>query len=69
MGMILAKTFDGHKMRIPAEDDPKIKIDCMFFTSTCEPLKPKSMDNEVQPQAKYKKLPTFLLCNPNAMFY
>ena len=35
----------------------------MFFTATCEPL--INGNNE----QSYKKLPTFILCNPNAMFY
>jgi hypothetical protein len=38
MGYILAKTFEGFKLKIPVAEDPKIKLDCMFFTATCEPL-------------------------------
>jgi hypothetical protein len=38
MGMILARTFEGFKLKLKAEDDPKIILDCMFFTSTCEKI-------------------------------
>ena len=38
MGYILAKTFEGFKLKIPVAEDPKIKLDCMFFTATCEPM-------------------------------
>jgi hypothetical protein len=38
MGMILAKTFEGVKLKLPVDEDPNIKLDCMFFTATCEPL-------------------------------
>ena len=61
MSLILAKTFEGFPIKIPTNDDPNVKIDSMFFTATCEPLGKED--------ARYKRLPTFLLCNPNAMFY
>ena len=70
MGQILAKTFDGVKLKIPVDEkDPKIKLDCMFFTATCEPLQFNQENLEKKSEPKYKSLPTFLLCNPNAMFY
>lgn len=34
----------------------------MFFTATCEPLD----DGE---HYEYRRLPTFIFCNPNAMYY
>jgi len=43
MGMILAKTFEGHHLSICVDEKKKIYIDCMFFTATCEPLE---NDNE-----------------------
>jgi hypothetical protein len=70
MGYILSKTFEGHKLKIPVDEDPKITLDCMFFTSTCEPVQfpgDPLPSNGLQP--KYKSKPNFLLCNPNAMFY
>ena len=70
MGYILSKTFEGKKLKIPVDDNPKITLDCMFFTATCEavhfPGDPLP-SNGLQP--RYKGKPTFLLCNPNAMFY
>jgi hypothetical protein len=57
MGLILARTFEGVRIDIPTGDGNN--LDCMFFTSTCEPLS----------GSKYKSAPTFILCNPNAMFY
>lgn len=70
MGNILAKTFEGQRIKVPTEDDPKIKIDCMFFTATCEPvvIRPSESTDKL-PLPKYLNLPTFILCNPNAMFY
>jgi len=59
--MILAKTFEGFPISIKAEEKKKIYLDCMFFTATCEKLD--------APNPGYKSMPTFLLCNPNAMFY
>jgi hypothetical protein len=38
MGYILSKTFEGHKFKLPVDDDPRITLDCMFFTATCEPV-------------------------------
>lgn len=64
MGLILARTFEGTRLTIPTED-PKSELDCMFFTATCEPLQTKGKEQ----LAKYKSAPTFILCNPNAMFY
>ncbi len=59
--MILAKTFEGNHLSVKVDEKKGIILDCMFFTTTCEPL------NKEAP--KYKSMPTFLLCNPNAMFY
>lgn len=67
MGLILSRTFEGVRVKVPTEDDPKLKLDCMFFTATCEPLQKK--EDVVSKPAKYKSIPTFILCNPNAMFY
>ena len=67
MGLILSRTFEGVRVKVPTEDDPKLKLDCMFFTATCEPLQKK--EDVVCKPAKYKSIPTFILCNPNAMFY
>ena len=41
MGLILSRTFEGVRVKIPTEDDPKLKLDCMFFSATCEPLQKK----------------------------
>jgi len=60
MGHILAKTFDGEQRWIPSEN---IEIDSMFFTATGEQLQDEN------PTASYKERDTFILCNPNAMFY
>jgi len=60
MGHILAKTFDGEHRWIQSGE---IEIDSMFFTATGEPIQD---DN---PNAAYKERDTFILCNPNAMFY
>ena len=62
--MILAKTFEGIKLKLPLPPPEKdLFLDCMFFTATCETL-----DN-YNTNAEYKKMPTYILCNPNAMFY
>ena len=39
----------------------------MFFTSTCEQVQTDLTNMQVIP--KYISKPTFILCNPNAMFY
>jgi len=52
MGLILAKTFEGHHIKIPTDDDPKIKLDCMFFTSTCENMM-LNPDNTLTSMPKY----------------
>ena len=41
------------------------KIDAMFFPATGEKLEKDNLKAE----KNFKKLPTFILCNPNAMFY
>ncbi len=61
MGLILSKTFDGEHRWIKAADGTK--LDCMFFPTTVEKVDDKD------PDLKYKDKPTFILCNPNAMFY
>eukprot|EP00347_Sterkiella_histriomuscorum_P010954 403374299 len=55
MGMILAKTFEGNPIQIKVDKEKDIFIDCMFFTTTCEP----QIDDKID--SKYKKLPTFIL--------
>jgi len=61
MGLILQKTFDGQHRWIP--DGEGGKLDAMFFSSTIEV--PVDDDENLD----YKNKPTFILCNPNAMFY
>jgi hypothetical protein len=61
MGTILAKTFEGKQIWVRSEDGTK--IDCMFFSGTSEKI-----DN-YDPELHYKNISTFILCNPNAMFY
>ena len=63
MGEVLAKTFDGQHVWIKGKSNTK--IDAMFFPATGEKL---DKDNP-KAEYKFKKLPTFILCNPNAMFY
>jgi hypothetical protein len=60
MGLILAKTFDGEHRWIPSGN---IQIDAMFFSATSEKL------DDDNPEAAYKDRETFILCNPNAMYY
>ena len=60
MGLVLGKTFDGEQRFIQSGD---IQIDAMFFSSTGEKLDDQNY------QAEYKDRNTFILCNPNAMFY
>ena len=60
MAFVLAKTFEGEHRWIPSND---ILIDAMFFTSTSEAVDDSKAD------AVYKSRPTFIFCNPNAMFY
>ena len=63
MGKVLEKTFEGEHRWIKPDDRRKTKIDSMFFTSTGEKVDDENAD------AAYKTQPTFILCNPNAMFY
>ena len=63
MGMVLEKTFEGEHRWIKPEKPGGTKIDAMFFTTTGEAV------NDDDPSMNYKNLPTFILCNPNAMFY
>ena len=64
MGDVLAKNFDGqHRWITDLENNPDAKIDSMFFASTEEVLD----DDDVT--KAYKDKHTFILCNPNAMFY
>ena len=60
MGLVLAKTFDGEQRYIRSGN---ILIDAMFFTATGEKL------DDQNERAEYKDRHTFILCNPNAMFY
>lgn len=61
--MVLEKTFEGEHRWIKPEKSGRTKIDAMFFTTTGEAV------NDDDPSMNYKNLPTFILCNPNAMFY
>ena len=61
MGLILKKTFEGYHRWISI--GKSTKIDAMFFAATTETVD----DNNYY--LKYKELPTFILCNPNAMNY
>ena len=63
MGAVLAKTFEGEHRWIPAERGTS-KIDAMFFSTTGEKL-----NDDPLAVVDYKEKPTFILCNPNAMFY
>ena len=63
MGKVLEKTFEGEHRWIKPVNSKLTKIDAMFFTTTGEDVD----DNNFE--ANYKTLPTFILCNPNAMFY
>lgn len=64
MGEILAKTLDGQQIWIK-NDKSKTKIDAMFFPANDEKLDKKNLGED----KKFKRLPTFILCNPNALFY
>jgi len=64
MGQVLAKTFDGQHVWIKSKHSGT-KIDAMFFPATSEKI---DKDN-LKADREFKKLPTFILCNPNAMFY
>lgn len=63
MGEVLAKTFDGQHVWVKGKS--KTKIDAMFFPATGEKI---DKDN-LKADKEFKKLPTFIICNPNAMFY
>ena len=65
MGEVLAKTFDGQHLWIKSSNSASTKIDAMFFPATGE----KIDKNNLKAEKEFKKLPTFILCNPNAMFY
>ena len=60
MGSVLANTFMGEHRWIASDG---ILLDCMFFSSTSEKL-----EDDIS-EKTYKDKPTFILCNPNAMFY
>lgn len=64
MGQVLAKTFEGQHVWIRNEKN-QTKIDAMFFPATAETF---DKDN-LSENKEFKRLPTFILCNPNAMFY
>lgn len=61
MGLILKKTFEGYHRWVRGAKG--IKLDAMFFAATTE-----MVDDNVY-DLKYKDLPTYILCNPNAMNY
>lgn len=65
MGQVLAKTFDGQHVWIKPKSKGHTKIDAMFFPATAEKI---DKDN-LKADKEFKNLPTFILCNPNAMFY
>ena len=67
MGEVLATTFDGQHVWIKNNKNgrTKTKIDAMFFPATSEKFDKANLKAE----KNFKKLPTFILCNPNAMFY
>jgi hypothetical protein len=62
--MVLAQNFEGEQRWITdKEHNPDAVIDAMFFTqSGCKP-------DDADPNKLYKDRHTFILCNPNAMFY
>ena len=60
MGIVLANTFQGEHRWIESDN---ILLDTMFFASTSEKL------DDDDSGKLYKDKPTFILCNPNAMFY
>ena len=64
MGEVLANTFDGQQVWVKNEKS-KTKVDAMFFPATSE----KFDKHNLKAEKDFKKLPTFILCNPNAMFY
>ena len=63
MGAVLAKSFDGQHLWIKPTKAGRTKIDAMFFPATSEKVDNSNAD------VQYKGLNTFILCNPNAMFY
>lgn len=63
MGNVLSQTFDGEHRWIRNADRDSTVIDSMFFTNTGEKV------DDSNPRSNYKENPTFILCNPNAMFY
>ena len=64
MGNVLAQTFEGqHRWITHAGRKDKTHIDAMFFTNTGEKI------DDSNDSLYYKENPTFILCNPNAMFY
>jgi len=60
MGLVLAKTFDGQHRWIESDG---VMLDAMFFTATSE------VPDDGKATGAFKDFPTFILCNPNAMFY
>ena len=63
MGEVLARTFDGQHVWVKGKSSTK--IDAMFFPATGE----KFDKNNLKAEKDFRKLPTFIICNPNAMFY
>jgi pimeloyl-ACP methyl ester carboxylesterase len=60
----LAKNFEGeHRWITDPKHNPGAKIDSMFFPYTGE----QAIDEDYS--LEYKDKTTFILCNPNAMFY
>lgn len=63
MGNVLAETFQGEHRWINHTKPGRTIIDAMFFPASSEVVDDKNAS------LHYKQQPTFILCNPNAMFY
>ena len=64
MGNVLAKNFEGdHRIIEDPIHNPSSSIDSMFFTYN------GIMPDDIDYKLDYKDKTTFIICNPNAMFY
>eukprot|EP00347_Sterkiella_histriomuscorum_P004596 403359863 len=68
MRFILEKNFDGRHFSIPSHLD-NTKIDAMFFPASTERTLTKKELEQTTQQPAYLKMPTIIMCNPNAFFY
>jgi hypothetical protein len=60
----LAKNFEGeHRWITDPEHNPSARIDAMFFSVSGD------IADDNDPTQDFKEKTTFILCNPNAMFY